>query len=82
MQAKDIEAFIGSAMPEAEVMVRGDDGRHFEAVVVSGEFVGKTRVQQHRMVYQALGGRMENQEIHALALKTYTPADWATSRSQ
>lgn len=81
MQAKDIEALIGSAMPEAEVTVRGDDGRHFEAVVVSEEFVGKTRVQQHRMVYQALGGRMENQEIHALALKTYTPADWAASRS-
>lgn len=77
MQARDIEMLIGEAMPEADVTVSGNDGRHFEAVVVSEAFVGKTRVQQHRMVYQALGGRMESQEIHALALKTFTPSDWA-----
>ncbi len=77
MQAKEIEALITEAMPGAEVTVRGDDGRHFEAVVVSEEFAGKTQVQQHRRVYQALGGRMESQEIHALALKTYTPETWA-----
>lgn len=81
MQAKDIEALIAAAMPGADVTVRGDDGRHFEAVVVSDEFIGRTQVQQHRRVYQALGGRMESQEIHALALKTYTPDAWASQRS-
>ena len=79
MQASEIEKLIGASMPDAMVRVRGDDGRHFEAVVVSPAFVGKTRVQQHRLVYQALGGRMESQEIHALALKTYTPDAWASS---
>ena len=76
MNASEIETLISAAMPEATVTVRGDDGRHFEAVVVSEAFAGKSRVQQHRMVYQALGGRMESQEIHALGLKTYTPEDW------
>jgi acid stress-induced BolA-like protein IbaG/YrbA len=63
-------------MPEAVVRVLGDDGRHFEAVVVSATFAGRSRVQQHRMVYEALGGRMGSEEIHALALRTYTPEAW------
>ena len=77
MRSTDIEKLIAEAMPEALVTVRGEDGRHFEAVVVSDAFAGKTRLQQHRMVYRALGGKMESQEIHALALKTYTPDDWS-----
>ncbi len=77
MRSTDIEKLIAEAMPEARVTVRGEDGRHFEAVVVSDAFAGKTRLQQHRMVYRALGGKMESQEIHALALKTYTPDDWS-----
>lgn len=63
-------------MPGARAMVRGDDGVHFEAVVVSENFAGKSLVQQHRLVYAALGGRMEREEIHALSLKTYTPDAW------
>lgn len=78
MNAGEIEIMIKSAMPGAQVQVLGDDGRHFEALVVSDEFAGRTRVQQHRMVYQALGGRMETEEIHALALSTYTPEAWRT----
>jgi len=76
MNAGEIENLIKSAMPGAQVRVLGDDGRHFEAIVVSAEFAGRTRVQQHRLVYQALGGRMESEEIHALALSTYTPDAW------
>ena len=76
MKALDIEELIKDAMPGDQVQVLGDDGRHFEAVVVSQTFDGKPRVQQHRMVYQALGGRMGSEEIHALALKTYTPDAW------
>ncbi|MEQ1879801.1 MAG: BolA family protein [Burkholderiales bacterium] len=52
------------------------DGQHFEAVIVSAEFRGKSRVQQHQAVYQALGDRMR-QEVHALSMKTYSPEDWA-----
>jgi acid stress-induced BolA-like protein IbaG/YrbA len=53
------------------------DGQHFEAVIVSPEFRGKTRVQQHQAVYRALGDRMR-EEIHALSMRTMTPEDWTT----
>jgi len=55
--------------------VLGDDGTHFEALIVSPEFVGKTMVQQHQLVYAALGDRMRA-EIHALSMKTLTPEAW------
>ena len=77
MQAEIIKQLIEENLPAAEVQVQGDDGVHFQALVVSELFVGKSRIQQHRMVYDALGARLENQEIHALALKTYTPDAWA-----
>jgi len=51
------------------------DGHHFEAVVVSAAFAGKSRVQRHQLVYQTLGDRMR-EEIHALSIKTYTPQEW------
>jgi acid stress-induced BolA-like protein IbaG/YrbA len=51
------------------------DGRHFEAVIVSKAFEGKGLLQQHRLVYQVLGDRME--KIHALSMKTLTPEQWA-----
>jgi acid stress-induced BolA-like protein IbaG/YrbA len=53
------------------------DGAHFEAVIVSPDFRGKTRIQQHQVVYRALGDRMR-EEIHALSMKTYTPEEWAS----
>jgi acid stress-induced BolA-like protein IbaG/YrbA len=74
MQASELEALIKAGLPDAEVIVRGE-GDHFEAVVVSPEFAGRTRVQQHRLVYAALGDRMGG-EIHALALRTLTPGAW------
>ena len=58
-----------------DVAVEGD-GRHFFATIVSGEFEGKSRVMRHQRVYQALGDRMREQ-IHALSMKTLTPAEWA-----
>jgi stress-induced morphogen len=72
----EIEALIKEAMPDANVTIedlRGD-GDHYAAYVISGAFKGKTRVQQHQMVYQALKGRMGN-ELHALALQTSLPAE-------
>ena len=74
MSAGDIERFIKEAMPDAEVIIndlRGD-GDHYAAFVKSAEFAGKSRVQQHQMVYAALQGRMGN-ELHALALQTAVP---------
>lgn len=78
MQADDIKSLIEAGMPGAKAIVRGDDGVHFEATVISDAFAGKTLLQQHRLVYSALGGRMESEEIHALALKTYTPDAFQT----
>ena len=51
------------------------DGRHFDAVVVSEEFAGRSRVQRHQRVYQTMGNRMR-EEIHALSIRTYTPQEW------
>ena len=76
MNPAEIEKLIKEALPDAEVKIedlRGD-GDHYAAYVVSGSFKGKSRVQQHQMVYQALQGRMGN-ELHALALQTSAPPD-------
>ena len=74
MNESDIVQVIKEALPDAEVQIedlRGD-GDHYAAYVSSAEFEGKTRVQQHQMVYKALKGRMGN-ELHALALQTSVP---------
>ncbi len=76
MDAATIERLIREGLPGAQVTIedlRGD-GDHYAAHVVSAAFKGKTRVQQHQMVYQALRGRMGN-ELHALALQTSAPED-------
>ena len=71
---EQIEQYIKDGLECDFVEVAGD-GTHFEAVVVSAAFRGKSRVQQHQLVYAALGGRMR-EEVHALSMKTYTPEDW------
>ena len=81
MHAEDIAALIEEQLPGARATVRGDDGVHFEAVVISEAFAGKSPVQQHRLVYAALGERLNREEIHALALKTYTPDAWQKLQS-
>ncbi len=65
---------LRKAFPDAEVKITAlvDDGDHYAADIKSKAFIGKTRVQQHQMVYQALQGKMGN-ELHALALHTSTP---------
>ncbi|WP_375596632.1 BolA family transcriptional regulator [Algihabitans albus] len=76
MNVGEIEQLIKTAMPDAKVTIEdlAGDGDHYAAYVVSEAFRGKTRVQQHQMVYQALQGRMGN-ELHALALQTTAPTD-------
>ena len=75
MNAGDIERLIKDALPDARITIRdlAGDGDHYRAHIVSEQFRGKSRVQQHQLVYQALGGRMGG-ELHALALTTSTPA--------
>jgi acid stress-induced BolA-like protein IbaG/YrbA len=72
IQASDIQQMIEQGLPGASVRVSGDDGQHFEALVVSAEFAGKNLVQQHQLVYRALGDAMRG-TIHALSLRTLTP---------
>jgi acid stress-induced BolA-like protein IbaG/YrbA len=74
MDSLTIEQMIRSGLPEAEVSVSGEDGVHFEAIVISEAFEGKSTLQRHRMVYATLGAAMGN-EIHALGLTTRTPGE-------
>ena len=74
MAAAEIEALIRAALPDATVEIRdlAGDGDHYAAHVVSAAFAGRTRVAQHKLVYEALGGRMGG-ELHALQLTTAAP---------
>jgi len=76
-RAEDIQRLIEAGLPGAQAHVRGDDGQHFEALIVSAEFAGKSLVQQHQLVYRALGQNMQDAVIHALALRTLTPEQHA-----
>lgn len=74
MPAAEIEALIRAALPDADVAIEdlAGDGNHYRARVSTPAFAGKSRVQQHKMVYEALGGRMGG-ELHALQLVTGVP---------
>lgn len=74
MDPEDIKVLIEKGLPSSTVAVHGD-GTHFEAIVVCGDFEGKSLIEQHQIVYNALGDAMKEQ-IHALSLKTYTPHQW------
>ncbi len=72
--AQQVREFIAAGLPCERLDVEGD-GRHFFATIVSAEFEGLSRVGRHQRVYAALGDRMREQ-IHALSMKTLTPAEW------
>jgi acid stress-induced BolA-like protein IbaG/YrbA len=78
MTADELKSHIVNGLPCVHAQVLGDDGRHFEALIVSPEFTGKSRVQQHQRVYEALGERMRS-EVHALSLRTFSPEAWTKS---
>ena len=75
VQPEDIKKWIEAGLQDARVEVDGD-GHHFEAIIVCPAFAGKAMVQQHQMVYQALGEKMKA-EIHALSMRTLTPEEWS-----
>ncbi|WP_460813045.1 BolA family protein [Luteimonas pelagia] len=76
MNPDTIRELIEAGLPGARATVQGDDGVHFEATVVCDAFAGKLPLARHRMVYATLGDRMGG-EIHALSLRTVTPAEAA-----
>ena len=75
--ADDVRGFIAAGLACEHLEVEGD-GQHFFATIVSAEFAGKSRVARHQRVYTALGDRMRAQ-VHALSMKTLTPAEWAVT---
>ncbi len=75
MNPQVIKKLIESGLPDADIIVEGDDGTHFQARIISAAFSGKSMVQQHQMVYKTLGEKMGT-DIHALSIQTYTPEAW------
>ena len=71
MDLKEIEKYIKEAMPDAIIDIQdlAGDGNHYSATIISSQFVGKSKIEQHKMVYNSLKGKMGN-ELHALAIKT------------
>jgi len=76
---EDIRGYIAQGLACEHLEVQGD-GHHFEAIIVSAAFDGKRPIARHQLVYAALGDRMKA-EIHALSMKTLTPAEWTASKS-
>ena len=71
MNLKEIESLIKEALPDATVEIQdlAGDGNHYSATIISSKFLGKSKIEQHKMVYSSLKGKMGN-ELHALAIKT------------
>lgn len=76
-----IKQLIEAGLPDCQAQVSGEDGSHFEAIIISAAFAGKMPVKRQQMVYATLGDRISNGEIHALAMRTYTPEEWATAQT-
>lgn len=75
MTAQELQAIIAAGLPCEHLHVEGD-GRHWYATLVSAEFEGKRLIQRHQKVYATLGEKIKTDEVHALSMKTYTPAEW------
>jgi len=73
--AEEVKTYIERGLACEHLELIGD-GQHFEALIVSAEFRGKSRVQRHQRVYQAVGERMR-EEVHALSMRTLTPEEWS-----
>lgn len=76
MNAEQLQAIIAAGLSCTHLTVEGD-GRHWSAVVVSETFAGMRPIARHQRVYATLGRKMHTDEVHALSMKTYTPAEWA-----
>ncbi|WP_367066112.1 BolA family protein [Oryzisolibacter sp. LB2S] len=79
MTADDIKDIIRAGLTCDYITLEGD-GRHWYAVIVSPEFEGKRPIARHQRVYATLGEKMARDEVHALSMKTFTPAEWAAAQ--
>lgn len=75
MKTEEIEKLIKEQIPDANVTVSSDDGCHFDAIIISNSFKGKSLLQRQRKVYAAVNTEIKDGIIHALSLKTYTPEE-------
>jgi acid stress-induced BolA-like protein IbaG/YrbA len=80
MDPQEIAALVEKGLPESQVEVSTDGSGHYEAVVVSAAFEGERTLRRHQMVYATLGDRV-GREIHALALRTFTPEEWRAAET-
>ena len=78
MTNEELQAIIAAGMPCDHLDLSGD-GRHWYATIVSSAIEGLRAIQRHQRVYATLGGRLQTDEVHALSMKTYTPAEWAAN---
>ena len=76
MTAEELQSIIAAGLPCEHIALEGD-GRHWYATIVSAEFEGKRAIARHQRVYKTLGAKMQTDEVHALSMKTFTPAEWA-----
>ena len=76
MTAEQIQHLISTGLACDYITLEGD-GRHWYATIVSAEFEGKRLIQRHQRVYATLGAKIQNDEVHALSMKTLTPGEWA-----
>ncbi len=76
MTSQELQSIIAAGLSCEHLEVSGD-GRHWSAVVVAAEFEGKRSIARHQRVYATLGHRLITDEVHALSMKTYSPAEWA-----
>jgi len=76
MEIEEIKQMIEAGLAGCEAIVTGD-GRHFEAIVISDQFEGKTPLQKQRLVMETVKEELKSDKLHALSIKTHTPAQWA-----
>ena len=76
MTAVELKSIIAAGLQCDHLELEGD-GRHWYATIVSPECEGKRAIQRHQRVYATLGAKMQSDEVHALSMKTFTPAEWA-----
>ena len=79
MTADELRSLITAGLPCEHITMEGD-GRHWFATIVSPAFEGKRLIQRHQLVYATLGNRMQTDEVHALSMKAFTPAEWAAAQ--
>ena len=78
MTSEELQSLIAAGLPCEHLDVSGD-GAHWYATIVSSAFEGQRLIQRHQKVYATLGGRIQTNEVHALSMKTFTPAEWAAT---